>query len=68
MLQWRGRLYISLLNTVHLIHTGLIDDWLRGSTVGSTNNLGLSRYFVKLSMRQPPTTTDSLLAQAVKDV
>ena len=43
----------------------MIDDWLCGSSVGSTKDLGLSKYIV-LSMRQPLTTTDFLLA--VSDV
>ena len=55
----------NLLTAVHLIDSGLIDDWLRGSSSGSTKDLRLSRYFVKLSRRQPLMMTDSLLP--VKD-
>ena len=52
----------------YLVHvdSGLIDDWLGGSSVRSTKDLGLGRYSVKLSVMQPLTMTDSLLA--VKDV
>ena len=52
MSQWQGRLHANLLTTVHLVDSGLIDGCLRGSSVGSTNDLGLSKYIV-LSMRQP---------------
>ena len=48
------------LATVHLVHSGLIDDWLCGSNIESTKALRL-RIFIESSMRQPLTTTDSLL-------
>ena len=65
-LQWRGRLYANLLATAHFTDTGLIDEWLRGSSVESTKDLGLNRYLVEMPKRQSLMTTHSLLA--VKDV
>ena len=49
-LQWQGRLYADLVATVHFIDTGLTDDWLRGSSIGSTEDLGLNRYLVEMPM------------------
>ena len=51
----------NLLAAIHLVDSGLIDDWLGGGSVRSTKDLGLSKYVI-LSMRQPLVTTDSLLA------
>ena len=64
--QWQGRLYTNLLAIVHFIDTGLIDDWLCGSSVRSTKDLGLKKYLAEVPMRQPLTTTHSLMA--VNDV
>ena len=66
ILQWQGVLYTNLFATVHFIGTRLLDDWLRASSVRSTKDLGLNRYLVEISVRQPVTVTHSLLA--VKDV
>ena len=38
--------FMPLLTTVHLIDSGLLDGWLRGSSVRSTKDLGLSKYIV----------------------
>ena len=43
-----------------LIGTELTDNGLCGSSVGSTKDLGLNRYCVKLSMRQPGVSPGKL--------
>ena len=58
VLQWQGGFYANLLSTVHLVDSGLIDDWLLGSSVGSTKDLELCKYIVELCIRQPLTTRD----------
>ena len=36
--------YTNLLTTAHFAHSGLIDDWLHGSSVESMKELGLRKY------------------------
>ena len=57
-MQWQERLYTNLLATVHLVDSGLIDDWLRGRPLTTTDSL-LAVKVVSMSkwcMRSQPTT------------